>query len=178
MSRALKEHAQVVAAGGVGGQLVQRQTVPPTDELAHLAVAVAGEVREDPIRDSFCTRLPRTPVYYTSNRAVCDENDNKPVGLATEAEATTPEVRLARHTPAGDSTTKLANGATRSSNASLSSSTFSGGRSTVDSAPTRRPSTCGGRSSTTTRRHTESSGEMALNLATFLGVDTKVTVSL
>jgi hypothetical protein len=23
--------------------------VPPTDELAHLAVAVAGEVREDPI---------------------------------------------------------------------------------------------------------------------------------
>ena len=51
VSRAPKEHAQVVAAGGVGGQLVQRQTVPPTDELAHLAVAVAGEVREDPVLD-------------------------------------------------------------------------------------------------------------------------------
>jgi hypothetical protein len=33
--------------GGVGGQFVQRQTVPPTDELAHLAVAVTCEVRED-----------------------------------------------------------------------------------------------------------------------------------
>ena len=49
VSRAPKEHAQVVATGGVGGQLVQRQTVPPTNELAHLAVAVAGEVREDPV---------------------------------------------------------------------------------------------------------------------------------
>jgi hypothetical protein len=28
---------------------VQRQTVPPTNELTHLVVVVAGEVREDPV---------------------------------------------------------------------------------------------------------------------------------
>jgi hypothetical protein len=33
------------------------------------------------------------------------------VGLATMAEATTPDVRLARHTPVEDSMTKLVNGA-------------------------------------------------------------------
>jgi hypothetical protein len=76
VSRAPKEHAHVVAAGGVGGQLVQRQTVPPTDELAHLAVAVAGEVREDLVHaESLLQSLDRDdgellPMAHMSGREV------------------------------------------------------------------------------------------------------------
>ena len=35
-----EEHAQVVAAGAVAGELMQGKAVPATDELVHLAVAV------------------------------------------------------------------------------------------------------------------------------------------
>nr|TKW31038.1 hypothetical protein SEVIR_2G078633v2 [Setaria viridis] len=70
---------------------------------------------------------------------------------------------------------KPAKGAARPSKAILSSSTFSGGTSDVASAPSRRPSTAGsGRD--TKRMYGESSGGTGLVLATFLGVERKVTM--
>uniref|UniRef100_A0A0A9HI77 Uncharacterized protein n=1 Tax=Arundo donax TaxID=35708 RepID=A0A0A9HI77_ARUDO len=70
--------------------------------------------------------------------------------------------------------TRSANGAARPSNAFLRSSTFSGGTSAVDSAPSGRPSTSG-RSSVTTRTRGDSSVGTAASLVAFRGVDTNVT---
>lgn len=56
----------------------------------------------------------------------------------------------------------------------LSSPTFSGGTSGVDSVPSRSPSTSD-KSKAAMRTHTDSLGGTAPSLAMFLGVDTKVT---